>query len=70
MDNEKVVIPLEMDAKTVKMLAFELNAMQSSELSIFIEEVLNKTNEVTSKMCSSINKIMEENPFSQSFLRK
>ena len=70
MDNEKVVIPLEMDAKTVKMLAFELNPMQSSELSIFIEEVLNKTNEVTSKMCSSINKIMEENPFSQSFLRK
>ncbi len=70
MDNEKVVIPLEMDAKTVKMLAFELNAMQSSELSIFIEEVLNKTNEVTSKMRSSINRIMEENPFSQSFLRK
>ena len=67
--NEKITIPLEMDAKKVKLLATELNDSQDSELSIFMEDILRKVNDETLKLEETAIQIMKENPFSQKLLK-
>lgn len=66
--NEKIIIPIELDVEKVKMLVSELNNIESSEMSIFIEDILRKTNDVSLKMRDVMKDIMKENPFSQKYL--
>lgn len=63
--SETITIPVRLNAGTIKMLASELNNTESSEMSFFIEDILKKTDEYTSKIQKTVQNIIKENPFSQ-----
>lgn len=66
--NETLIVPVELDAKTVRMLVEFLNSSDEEEMCIFTNEILRKANEVSLKMSNTTKQIMKENPYSQSYL--
>lgn len=70
MNEEKIIVPIEISARSIKMLEEVLNETDNSELSIFIEEILKKTDETTEKIGDIANKIKCANPYSQKHFSK
>lgn len=63
-DEMKITIPLELSVKDIKMLSTELNDMDSSELSIFIEEILKSADRTAENMGETARILNSVNPYS------
>ena len=63
---ETITVPIELDSKKVEMLNSVLNVTDLDGLSIFIEDILKKANEISLEL--NAKQIMKQNPFSQRFL--
>lgn len=63
---ETITVPIELDSKRVEMLNSVLNVTGLDDLSIFIEDILKKANEISLEL--NAKKIMKQNPFSQRYL--
>lgn len=64
--NETITVPIELDSKKVEMLNSVLNVTDLDDLSIFIEDILKKANEISLEL--NAKQIMKQNPFSQRYL--
>lgn len=67
-EKETITVPIELDAKKVKMLVEFLNSSDDEEMCIFTEDILREANDVSLKMSNTTKSIMKENPYSQSYL--
>ena len=67
-EKEIITVPIELDAKKVKMLVEFLNSSDDEEMCIFTEDILREANDVSLKMSNTTKSIMKENPYSQSYL--
>lgn len=65
MSSLKITVPVELTASDVKMLSQELNDTDNSEMSVFIEELLKRTDKVTEDFMNVADEIRRQNPFSQ-----
>ena len=65
MRDERITVPIEISASDIKMLDEVLNETDDSRVSIFIEEILRKTDETTERMGETALHIKSVNPFSQ-----
>mgnify|MGYP007069834339 CR=1 FL=1 len=63
---ETITVPIELDSKSVEMLNSVLNVTDLDDLSIFIEDILKKANEISLEL--NAKQIMKQNPFSQRYL--
>ena len=63
---ETITVPIELDSKRVEMLNSVLNVTDLDDLSIFIEDILKKANEISLEL--NAKQIMKQNPFSQRYL--
>ena len=63
---ETITVPIELNSKTVEMLNSVLNVTDLDDLSIFIEDILKKANEISLEL--NAKQIMKQNPFSQRYL--
>ena len=63
--NSGMVIPLEIDASTIEMLASELDVVNANpKMNEFIERVLKATDKFASKAFNASVDILQKNPFS------
>ena len=60
----ELIIPININAETIRMLISELNDNQNSDMCIFIEDILKKTDIYTQNLLKKIEDIRKENPFS------
>ena len=67
-EKETITVPIELDAKKVKMLVEFLNSSDDEEMCIFTEDILREANDISLKMSNTTKSIMKENPYSQSYL--